>query len=312
MKAFIKIAIVFVILVSCDKTNQPDILYDCVMKATKFDSNDEVLYWEIRHYKNDNLVKNESSFDGITEYQYDSNGNRISVTSNGSRTEYEYNSDNNIVKMLFYENNQLKSYTKNIYVGTLLLYSYSINNVNDTIGYCYYYYNSADMKDSVICQNVNRYYYYSAEMDSIIIKSKKNEIIQRIFKKYESGRLTYHEARYYHEGELRGYIKTTSEFNDIGLLTRRIHEGLDVIMNITSFLDRRFFYNSNDNILKVEDYDEVNNLLFYFNYIYDEFILTKVETYDHSDKLKAYSIIENNCDNKALLPTWYVYPSPGR
>jgi len=262
---------------------------------------------EIRHFKNDNLVKKEDSFEGIKKYQYDSNGNLISVTGNARRTEYEYNSDNNITKRLFYENNQFRSYTKNIYEDTLLVKSYSINNLNDTIGYSYYYYNSANMKDSVISHHVNRYY-YSEEMDSIIIKSKENELRLKEFKKHESGRLTYNETRSFYEGELGRIKKTTNEFNDKGLLTRRIKEDIKVIPNVTLFSDTRFFYNSNDNILKSEEYDEANNLLYYRNYIYEDSKLTKVETFDHDDNLNTYSIVENNCDNKVIMPMWYSQP----
>ena len=306
MKALIKIAIVFVILASCEKTNQPDIFYDCVMKATKFDANDEVLYWKISYYKTGKCVKFEDAIGRITEYEYDNHGNMISVTSNGSRTEYEYNSDNNVIKTTYYTNNQLDYFLIKIYEDTLVVNSYRINNDSDTIGYCNYYYNSANMKDSVICNHQDWYYYYSSEMDSIIIKSKENWIKSKIFQKYESGRLTYYEFRNYNpESEVISYSKTTREFNDKGLLIRKIYEGFELYFTTAYFNDRRYFYGSSDNILKTEDYDEFNNLLNYSNFIYDDSLLIKIETFDHIDKLKTYTIIENNCDNKVLLPSWY-------
>lgn len=305
MKALIKITIVLLILVSCEKTNQPDIFYDCYVKSTKFKSNDEVLIWETIHFKNDKHVKYEDSFGSITETEYDNNGNVISVSTNGSKTEYEYNSDSNIIKTTYYINNQLEYFTISIYEDTLVINSYSINSESDTIGYCNYYYNSANIKDSVICNHQDWYYYYSSEMDSIIIKSKDNLIKSKIFEKHENGRMTYSEFRNYNpEGEVISYNKTTREFNNKGFLIRRINEGLE-INGITAFLDRRYFYNNSDNVLKTEDYAEANILLNYSNFIYTDSKLTKVETFDHDDNLKTYSIVENNCDNKALLPTWY-------
>lgn len=306
MKALLKITIALLILVSCEKANQPEISYDCFMKSTKFDSNDEVLIWETFFFKNDEYVKYEDSFGSITEFQYDNKGNVTCVCSNESKTEYEYNSDNNVVKTTYYTNNLLDYYTIGIYEDTLLVKAYSVNSESDTIGYNYYYYNSANMKDSVIGNHHDWYYYYSAEMDSIIIKSKENWIKSKMFKKHENGRMIYYEFRNYNpEGDVTSYSKTTREFNDKGLLIRKTEEGLQ-ISNTTVWLDRRYFYNSSDKIVKTEDYDEANTLLGYSNYVYEDSLLTKVETFDPVDNLKAYSIIENKCNNDALLPSWYI------
>lgn len=271
MKILMKITVVLFILVSCEKMDQPDIAYDCQIKSTVFDSNDEVLGWEISYYKNGNNVKQESSYGAVSETKYDNRGNVICYCSGNERTEYEYNLFDKVVRETYYIDNQMEYYVSLIFKDTLVEKTYRINNAGDTIYTASHYYNSANKIDSVISNEKNWHYFYFAEGDSLLITNKERMTEMAFINKYENGRKIYSEYRTHDEqGQVSGYQITTSEFDDDGLLTRRTEVYYHFMIHTTPGTS-------------------------YTKYYYEDSVLSKTETLDGNNNLQNYTLFENTC-----------------
>lgn len=292
----ILIVIIFALLFcSCEKEKQSDFTYDCFVKSTYYLPSGEILQWNISYYQDDRNVKQENSNGDFCQTDYDNYGHLIRVISNDSKTEYDYNSDNRVINTRYYSNGQLDYYTVANYMDSLVKTSYSIDYKNDTIGWSEYFYNSGNKLDSVISDSYNEYYYYSSAIDSIITKSKSNSVISVNYLKYSNGKKTYYEGKFFNFlGIMHDHFIKTWEYNEDDLLIR---ETIDRLLHSgeRQWVDQRRTYNDLNELVKSEAFDEMGALIVYTNYIYENSVLTKTQSFNNQNVLTGYSIIENNC-----------------
>lgn len=294
MKELLVVISIVFILISCEDNRHPDMDYDSLKKTTSYNSIDEITSWSIDYYKDNRIIKKENSLGDIYEYAYDNVGNKTSFIYNNHKEVYEYNVNNRINKTLYFTNNELDYYTITQYSNNLIDKTFWYNNNNDTIDWSVFHYNSELEIDSINSRRYDSYYYYSSDVDSILVMSKDKKVMSITYTKYKNGEKIYNEIKGFDflGLETNAYVKTW-EYNEKGLLKRRTEKEFFESKEM-SWFDLRMYYNSIDNLFKTEVYDSLNKLTGYSKYFYEDTILIKVERYNDTDNLEAYTIFENS------------------
>lgn len=291
------ISLMFLILISCNKErDNPD--YDCLSTFTNYSPDGKVKSWYKYYYVDRLIVKERSSTGSETEIQYNSQRNPIVVISDGIKTVNEYDDQNRLVKTKTYEDEYLNYTSTYQFADTLKTSSYTLNSNNDTIGWSKYYYGNENKLDSLTANNHYEYYYYSPEIDSVIIKDQNKIPYLYKYFKYLNNHKVYEELKVYFQSTLRSKEIKTWEFNSRNLLVRETRTYMDYIMSgVTVFAtDTRRHYNDWNAVLKTEEYDENNHLKSYSIYNYENRTLTKIEGFDTEGNLTDYTVIEKTCN----------------
>lgn len=290
------ITLMLLIVSSCNKETD-NLNYDCLSTFTNYSPEGTVKSWYKYYYVDRLIVKERSSSGSETEIQYNSQRNPIVITSDGIKTVNEYDDQNRLVKTKTYEDDYLNYTSIYQFIDTLKTCSVTLNYNNDTIGWTKYYYNRGNKLDSLIANNHYEYYYYSKEMDSVIIKDQNKIPYQYKYCRYLNNHLVYEELKVYFQGTLRSKDIKTWEFNSRNLLVRETRTYMNYIMSgvTVSAADTRKLYNDWDDVSRTEEYDEDKNLKSYSIYNYENRALTKIEEFDPKGYLTGYTVIEKTC-----------------